>query len=171
MLTADVPSDGRTKSFRPTQKIAQGQSEGKTVQLANAQIDHVGIVVHDLDDALATYCGILGFPILERLHAPDHGVEIAFLDAGRTTIELLSPTDEESGTARFLARRGEGSHHVCFAVPDIAQTLQELRAKGVHLIDETPRQGIHGLVAFLHPQAAHGVMIELLQKDRAHRLE
>ncbi|MDE0462424.1 MAG: methylmalonyl-CoA epimerase [Caldilineaceae bacterium] len=141
------------------------------MQLANAQIDHVGIVVHDLDDALATYCGILGFPILERLHAPDHGVEIAFLDAGRTTIELLSPTDEESGTARFLARRGEGSHHVCFAVPDIAQTLQELRAKGVRLIDETPRQGIHGLVAFLHPQAAHGVMIELLQKDRAHRLE
>jgi len=166
-----VPSDGRTKSFRPTQKIAQGQSEGKTVQLSNAQIDHVGIVVHDLDDALATYCGILGFPILERLHAPDHGVEIAFLDAGRTTIELLSPTDEKSGTARFLARRGEGSHHVCFAVPDIAQTLQELRAKGVRLIDETPRQGIHGLVAFLHPQAAHGVMIELLQKDRAHRLE
>ena len=108
--------------------------------------------------------------ILERLHAPDHGVEIAFLDAGRTTIELLSPTDEESGTARFLARRGEGSHHVCFAVPDIAQTLQELRAKGVRLIDETPRQGIHGLVAFLHPQAAHGVMIELLQKERAHRL-
>ncbi len=137
----------------------------------NAQIDHFGIVVHDLDDALATYCDILGFRLLERLDAPEHGVEIAFLDAGRTTIELLSPTDEESGTARFLARRGEGSHHVCFAVPDIAHTLKELRARGVRLIDETPRQGVHGLVAFLHPQTAHGVMIELLQKDRAHRLE
>jgi len=140
-------------------------------QLSNAQIDHVGIVVHDLDDALATYCGILGFRLLERHHAPDHGVEIAFLDAGHSAIELLSPTDSESGTARFLARRGEGSHHVCFTVPDIAQALNELRAQRVRLIDETPRQGIHGLVAFLHPQAAHGVMIELLQKDQAHRLE
>ncbi|MDE0080634.1 MAG: methylmalonyl-CoA epimerase [Caldilineaceae bacterium] len=141
------------------------------MQLSNAHIDHVGIVVHDLDEALATYCGILGFRLLERLHAPDHGVEIAFLDAGHSTVELLSPTDNESGTARFLARRGEGSHHVCFAVPDIAQALNELRAQGVRLIDETPRQGIHGLVAFVHPQAAHGVMIELLQKDQAHRLE
>lgn len=146
-------------------------SISEKVQLSNAQIDHVGIVVHDLDEALSTYCDSLGFRLLERLDAPEHGVEIAFLDAGRTTIELLSPTDEESGTARFLARRGEGSHHVCFAVPDIAQTLHELRAKGVRLIDETPRQGTHGLVAFLHPQTAHGVMIELLQKDRAHRLK
>ena len=146
-------------------------SISEQVKLSNAQIDHVGIVVHDLDDALTTYCGVLGFRLLERLDAPDHGVEIAFLDAGRTTIELLSPTDEVSGTARFLTRRGEGSHHVCFAVPDIAHTLEELRAQGVRLIDETPRQGVHGLVAFLHPQAAHGVMIELLQKDQAHRLK
>ena len=141
------------------------------MQLSNARIDHVGIVVQNLDEALSTYCGILGFRLLERLDAPDHGVEIAFLDAGDSTIELLAPTDEDSGTARFLQRRGEGSHHVCFAVPDIALTLQELRAQGVRLIDETPRQGIHGLVAFVHPQAAHGVMIELLQKNRARRLE
>jgi len=143
----------------------------ETVQLSNARIDHIGIVVQDLDDALSTYCGILGFRLLERLDAPDHGVEIAFLASGNSTIELLSPTDRESGTARFLARRGEGSHHVCFAVADIARTLEELRAQGVRLIDENPRQGVHGLVAFVHPQAAHGVMIELLQKDPAHRLE
>ncbi len=143
----------------------------ETVQLSNAHIDHVGIVVHDLDDALATYCGTLGFRLLERLDAPDHGVEIAFLDAGSSTIELLSPTDNESGTARFLARRGEGSHHVCLAVPDIALALDELRGRGVRLVDETPRRGVHGLVAFVHPQAAHGVMIELLQKDKARRLE
>lgn len=141
------------------------------MQLTNARIDHIGIVVQDLDDALSTYCGILGFGLLERLDAPDHGVEIAFLASGNSTIELLSPTDGESGTARFLARRGEGSHHVCFAVPDIMRTLDELRAQGVRLIDENPRQGVHGLVAFVHPQAAHGVMIELLQKDPAHRLE
>ncbi|MCY4409279.1 MAG: methylmalonyl-CoA epimerase [Caldilineaceae bacterium] len=141
------------------------------IQLTNAQIDHVGIVVHSLDDALATYCGILGFRLLERLDAPAHGVEIAFLDAGPGTLELLSPTDDQSGTARFLARRGEGTHHVCLAVTDIDQALQDLRARGVRLIDETPRRGIHGLVAFVHPQAAHGVMIELLQKDEAHRPE
>ncbi|MXZ20693.1 MAG: methylmalonyl-CoA epimerase [Caldilineaceae bacterium SB0665_bin_25] len=134
-------------------------------------MDHVGIVVQDLDDALSTYCGILGFRLIERLDAPDHGVEIAFLASGNSTIELLSPTDRESGTARFLARRGEGSHHVCFAVPDIARALKELRSQGVRLIDESPRHGVHGLVAFVHPQAAHGVMIELLQKDPAHRLE
>ena len=141
------------------------------MQLTDAQIDHVGIVVQNIDDALATYCSILGFRLLERLDAPAHGVEIAFLDGGPGTIELLSPTDDQSGTARFLARRGEGTHHVCFAVTDIAQTLEDMRARGVRLIDQTPRRGIHGLVAFLHPQAAHGVMIELLQKDGANRSE
>ena len=141
------------------------------LHLTDAQIDHVGIVVQNLDDALATYCGILGFRLLERLDAPAHGVELAFLDAGHSTIELLSPTDEQSGTARFLARRGEGTHHLCFAVADITQTLEDLRTRGVRLIDETPRRGVHGLVAFIHPQAAHGVMIELLQKDRAHQFE
>ena len=141
------------------------------MQLTDAQFDHVGIVVQKLDDALATYCDVLGFRLLERLDAPAHGVEIAFLDADHGTIELLSPTDEESGTARFLARRGEGTHHVCLAVADIAQALEDLRARGVRLIDETPRPGVHGLVAFIHPQAAHGVMIELLQKDGTHQLE
>ncbi len=139
--------------------------------LTHARIDHVGIVVRDLDDALATYRDGLGFRLLERLNAPDHGVEIAFLDAGTGTIELLSPTDGDSGTARFLARRGEGAHHVCFAVPDIRRTLEELRAQGLRLIDETPRRGVHGLIAFIHPQAAHGLMIELLQKDGAHGRE
>ncbi len=138
------------------------------MQLTNARMDHVGIVVHSLDEALATYCGTLGFRLLERIDAPEHGVEIAFLDAGHGTIELLAPTDSESGTARFLARRGEGAHHICFAVEDIERTLAELHARGVRLIDETPRQGIHGQVAFVHPQAGHGMMIELLQKDGAH---
>ena len=141
------------------------------LHLTDAQIDHVGIVVQNLDNALATYCGILGFRLRERLDAPAHRVELAFLDAGHSTIELLSPTDDQSGTARFLAQRGEGTHHVCFAVTDIAQALEDLRARGVRLIDEMPRRGVHGLVAFIHPQAAHGVMIELLQKDGTHQFE
>ena len=141
------------------------------MHLTNAPVDHIGIVVNDLDEALATYRDTLGFSLLERLSAPEHGVEIAFLDTGSSTLELLSPTDAESGTARFLARRGEGVHHVCFAVPDIRRALEDLRTAGLRLIDETPRPGIHGLIAFVHPQAAHGVLIELLQKDGAHQDE
>ncbi len=137
------------------------------LQLSDARLDHIGIVVHNIDEALATYCGLLGFRLIERTDAPDHGVEIAFLDAGQSTIELLSPTGGDSGTARFLARRGEGPHHVCFAVDDIEKALTELRALDFRLIDESPRPGVHGLVAFLHPQAAHGMLIELLQKDEA----
>lgn len=128
------------------------------------QIDHIGIVVHNLDDSLKTYCDQLGFRLLERVAIPEQLVEAAFLDAGNGTIELISPTDSTSGTARYLQNRGEGTHHICFAVDDIVAALAELRAQGVRLIDETPRQGVHGLVAFVHPKATHGTMIELLQK-------
>lgn len=128
------------------------------------RIDHIGIVVHSIDESLKTYRDLMGFTVLERIAVPDHGVDVAFLDAGNSALELIAPTDPESGTARFLHNRGEGTHHVCFAVDDIYATLAELTAQGLRLIDETPRQGVHGLVAFVHPKAAHGVMIELLQK-------
>lgn len=128
------------------------------------QLDHVGLVVHDIDAALQTYCNQLGFRLLERVAIPEQKVVAAFLDAGNSTIELISPTDTESGTARFLANRGEGTHHVCYEVDDIEATLAELRKAGVRLIDETPRRGVHGLIAFIHPKAANGLMIEVLQK-------
>ena len=86
------------------------------------------------------------------------------MDSGNSTIELIAPTDSESGTARYLHSRGEGTHHVCFEVDDIEAALIDLRGQGLRLIDETPRQGVHGLVAFVHPKATHGTMIELLQK-------
>ncbi|MEZ4614851.1 MAG: methylmalonyl-CoA epimerase [Caldilineaceae bacterium] len=127
-------------------------------------IDHIGIVVHSLDESLKTYCDQLGFQLLERVTIAEQLVEAAFLDAGNGTIELIAPTDSESGTARYLQNRGEGTHHICFAVDDIEAALAELRAQGVRLIDEVPRQGVHGLVAFVHPKATHGTMIELLQK-------
>jgi methylmalonyl-CoA epimerase len=128
------------------------------------RIDHIGIVVHNLDESLKTYCEQLGFRLLERVAIPEQMVEAAFLDAGNGTIELISPTDTASGTARYLQNRGEGTHHICFAVDDIEAALAELRTQGVRLIDETPRQGVHGRVAFVHPKATHGMMIELLQK-------
>ena len=129
------------------------------------RIDHIGIVVESIDASLKTYCDGLGFTLLERRTVAEHLVEVAFLDAGNSALELLAPLDTTSGTARFLQNRGEGVHHICFAVDDIAATLAELRAQGMRLIDEQPRQGIHGLVAFVHPKATHGAMIELLQKQ------
>lgn len=130
------------------------------------QIDHIGIVVNSIDESLKTYCDQLGFTLLERVAIPEQLVEAAFLDAGNSTLELIAPTDATSGTARFLQNRGEGTHHICFAVEDIRAALAELRQQGLRLIDETPRQGVHGLVAFVHPKATHGVMIELLQKAK-----
>lgn len=137
------------------------------------RIDHIGIVVRNLDDALAIWRDQLGFALLERVEIPEQLVEAAFLDAGNGTIELIAPTDLESGaegdsrsgTARFLASRGEGTHHICFAVDDLEATLAALQEEGVRLIDERPRRGVHGRIAFVHPKATSGVMIELLQKE------
>lgn len=128
------------------------------------RIDHIGIVVQDIDAALQTYCDLLGFRLLQRVTIAEQLVEAAFLDAGNGTVELIAPTDTTSGTARFLQSRGEGTHHICFEVEDIEASLAALAAQGLRLIDEKPRQGIHGLVAFVHPKATHGTMIELLQR-------
>lgn len=132
------------------------------------RFDHVGIVVNDLDEALATYRDQLGFTLLERVTIDEQMVEAAFLDGHNSTIELITPTDEASGTAKYLRNRGEGTHHICYEVENLEAALAELKAQGVRLIDESPRRGVHGLVAFLHPKATHGTMIELLQKDGAH---
>ena len=140
------------------------------------RVDHIGIVVQELDSALKTYCDGLGFRLLQRITIAEQMVEAAFLDAGNSTIELIAPTDFNSGTgnetlsgtARFLQSRGEGTHHICFEVEDIKATLAALAQQGLRLIDETPRQGVHGLVAFVHPKATHGTMIELLQRTGDH---
>ena len=132
------------------------------------RMDHVGLVVNSIDESLKTYVDQLGFKLLERTVIEEQLVEAAFLDAQNSTIELISPTDEASGTARFLARKGEAVHHICYEVDDLVATLAELKAAGVRLIDETPRQGVHGKVAFIHPKATHGAMIELLEKDGSH---
>jgi methylmalonyl-CoA epimerase len=136
------------------------------------RIDHIGIIVQDLDAALQTYCDLLGFRLLQRITIAEQLVEAAFLDGGNGTIELIAPTDltsgSTSGTARFLQTRGEGTHHICFEVADIVASLAALAAQGVRLIDTAPRQGVHGLVAFVHPKATHGTMIELLQRTHDH---
>ncbi len=130
------------------------------------RMDHVGIVVSDIDATIKTYQDQLGFTLLQRVEIPEQKVMAAFLDAGNSTIELISPTDTESGTAKYLANRGEGTHHVAYEVDDIEAALAELKQQGVRLIDEKPRRGVHGLVAFIHPKASNGMMIELLQKEQ-----
>ncbi len=126
-------------------------------------VDHIAFVVEDMDAALEMYTGRLGFTVLERREVPDQGVEICFLDAEPVRIELIRPTRDDTGVARFLQKRGEGQHHVCFRVADIRATLRTLAEQGFELIDTVPRQGVHGEIAFVHPKSTHGVLIELLE--------
>jgi methylmalonyl-CoA epimerase len=129
------------------------------------KIDHIGIVVRDIREALCTYQDALGLPLDEVVEVPDQAVEVAFLPLGESNLELVQPTTDDSGTAKFLAKRGEGIHHICIQVADIEAVLSRLKASGVQLIDEAPRQGVHGRVAFIHPKGAHGVLIELLEHE------
>ncbi|MGA9348849.1 MAG: methylmalonyl-CoA epimerase [Anaerolineae bacterium] len=128
------------------------------------KIDHIGVVVHSIEEALQVYEEALGLELNDVKEVPEQAVKVAFLPVGDSEIELVEPLTSDSGVAKFLEKRGEGIHHICFEVDDIEAALQDLAAKGVRLIDEQPRQGAHGRVAFLHPKSAHGVLIELIEK-------
>ena len=127
------------------------------------RVHHVAVVVRDLDASLALYRDILGLALETVLPIPSDRVTIAFLPVGESKIELVSPTDDTTGVARFLAAKGEGFHHVCFEVEDLAETLTRLAIDGVELIDTAPRKGAEGPVAFLHPRSCHGVLVELIE--------
>jgi methylmalonyl-CoA epimerase len=129
------------------------------------KVDHLGIAVRDLGEALRAYRA-LGFEV-ESLHeVPTEKVRAAFLPVGESRLELLEPTDPGSVIARFLEKRS-GLHHVCVLVEDIEQALAELKAAGVELLDERPRPGAGGSrVAFLHPRAGAGVLLELKEAAR-----
>jgi methylmalonyl-CoA/ethylmalonyl-CoA epimerase len=132
-----------------------------------ATLDHVGIAVGNLDEALAFYRDALGLEVEAPEDVPSQRVRIRFIPAGQGQLELLEPLAPDSPVARFLARRGPGLHHVALLVDDIHAALDELKRRGVRLIDETPRPGAGGaLIAFIHPAAADGVLVELKQKVR-----
>lgn len=134
-------------------------------------IHHVGIAVRDLDDAVARYATLVGAAVDHHAVVPEQGVRAVALQVGDgPLIELLAPTGEDTPVGRFLAKRGEGMHHVAYEVRDIQAHLDRLRAEGVQLIDEVPRSGLFGLqVAFIHPEAAFGCLIELVEpKEHAH---
>jgi len=129
-----------------------------------ATIDHIGIAVGDLAQSLAFFKDALGLELDEPEDVPAQRVRAHFLQAGEAAIELVEPTAEDSPIAKFISKRGAGIHHLALRVDDIVAALAELKAKGVRLIDETPRPGAHNsLVAFIHPSSAHGVLVELKQ--------
>ncbi|HIC93513.1 MAG TPA: methylmalonyl-CoA epimerase [Anaerolineae bacterium] len=130
------------------------------------KVDHIGIVVRSIEEALRVYRDALGLPLTRVQEVPEQQVRIAFLPVGDCEVELVEPTAADSGVARFLERRGEGLHHICFEVDDIEAALRDLAAKGLRPIDKEPRRGAIGRVAFLHPKSAHGVLIELVEKGR-----
>ncbi len=127
------------------------------------RINHIAIVVANLDEALRTDQDRLGLAMVKRLLMPDQEVEIAFLPAGESVIELIQPVTETSGVAKYLASRGEGLHHICLEVEDVRSTMEELAARDVRLINEQPIRAAEGYGVFAHPKAAHGVLIEFLE--------
>ena len=135
--------------------------------IAAGPLHHVGIAVPSLADAIPFYRDRLGYRVGRVHDLPEQHIRAVFATSGDSRVELLEPTDTESGVARFVAERGRAAmHHLCFAVTDLAGTLDRLAADGVELVDRTPRRGIEGRVAFLHPRAAGGVLVELLEVAR-----
>ena len=126
------------------------------------RIAHLGVAVKDLDAALDLFTG--GLP-LELTHTEDYqGMKIGFIPVGDSSIELLQDVSGSSAIRKYLDKNGEGIHHIAFEVDDIHQAVEELKAKGVKLIDETPRPGAHGMhIAFMHPKGTHGILMELVQ--------
>jgi methylmalonyl-CoA/ethylmalonyl-CoA epimerase len=127
-------------------------------------VDHVGVAVEDLDAAIELYSERLGMPLQHRETVSEQGVEAALLGVGDSHVELLRPLGEDTPIGRFLAKRGPGLHHTAYRCADVAQVLEQCRARGLRLIDEQPRRGIRdSRVAFLHPASTGGVLTELVQ--------
>jgi methylmalonyl-CoA epimerase len=127
------------------------------------KIHHIGIVVRSLDEAYAFYRDTLGLPVHKMAVVEDQGVKAALLTIGQSEIELLEPINTNGGVAKFLDRRGEGLHHICFETDDVAAELASAKAKGIEVIDHQPRKGLAGMICFLHPRAHHGVLVEYAQ--------
>ena len=127
------------------------------------KIHHVALIVASIETALVFWRDTVGAPLETIMDIEHDRVRIAFLTVGESKIELVQPTDDSTGVARFLANKGEGFHHVCFEVPNLTEALTRLGLDGLELIDGAPRRGAEGPVAFLHPRSCHGVLVELIE--------
>ncbi len=131
------------------------------------KIEHIALAVSDLDAAVAHYRDVWGLEVSHRERVEDQGVEEAMLPLGESFLQLLGPTGPETTVGKFIARRGEGLHHIAYEVDDLEATLAELQAKGVRLIDKAPRRGGRGhMVAFVHPSGNRGLLVELIQAPK-----
>jgi len=128
-----------------------------------SRIHHVAVVVRSIERSTGLYHDLLGMPLHEIQDIASDRVRIAFLGVGESKVELVQPTDDTTGVARFLAKQGEGFHHVCFEVANLAEELMRLAINGIELIDSAPRRGAEGPVAFLHPRSCGGVLVELIE--------
>ena len=126
-------------------------------------IAHIGVVVKDVEQAAKLYRSVFGVEVLPTIDTED--MKVGIVKIGNSEIELMEPTNSDGPTAKFLAKRGEGIHHICLEVDDIKGTLQFLSQEGIELVDKTPRQGLEGKIAFLHPRMTNGVLLEVLQKE------
>ena len=124
------------------------------------RIHHVGVVVQSADEAMKFYRDALGLKVTADRVIEDQGVRGVLLEIGGSEIELLEPTRNDTGVAKFLESRGEGMHHICFESDDVDAELEGARQKGIQLIDEKPRLGLAGMICFLHPKSNHGVLVE-----------
>ncbi len=130
------------------------------------KIDHIGIAVRDLKQAASLYSEAFGLNVSKEIDVPERKLRIAFTDISGTKLEFLMPTDDDNVVAKFIDKRGEGIHHICFEVDDIEKAIAELEKKGVELVDEKPRLGVEGdKIIFLQPKSASGVLIELKEKQ------
>jgi methylmalonyl-CoA/ethylmalonyl-CoA epimerase len=127
------------------------------------KIHHVALVVTSIDASIELWRDMLGLELETVMDIEADRVRIAFLAVGESKVELVEPTDETTGVARFLASKGEGFHHVCFEVGNLTETLMRLELDGLELIDSAPRRGAEGPVAFIHPRSCHGVLVELIE--------
>ena len=133
------------------------------------RIDHIGVAVDDLDEAITLYEQRLGMPVQHRETVEEQGVEAVLLGVGQSHVELLRPLGPDTAVGRFLERSGPGLHHVAYGTDDIQSALDEVRSAGLQLIDEQPRIGIRGSrVAFLHPKSTGGVLTELVEAPEGH---
>jgi len=128
------------------------------------RVDHVSIVVSNLDEGLKIYENLLGIKASHIETVADQGIKAAMIVVGDVEIELIEPISPDSAVAKFLEKKGEGVHHICFEVDDVDKELESLAARGVNLIDKQGRKGLAGKIAFLHPRSTKGVLVELAQK-------
>ena len=132
-------------------------------------LNHVCIAVNDINETLAFYRTVFGTVEAEVVEIEDQAVRAALVRVGGSQLEFIQPTDPNGGVARFIERRGEGVHHIAFEVEDLQARLDALVESGVQVIDSAPREGLSGMIAFVHPRSTRGVLIELVDQDTARR--